>query len=318
MIIIPFLVLVLTFSAVQSQRGSYTGSFTRTTVPTTTETVDSDYAIAVKALIDAGTCNDLTLTTDCEDEAVGYYESFEYNGQRVIISSGAPNHAAETDAYLGGTLSNRFLRCNRWQYAVVPLNPVKSTTTDWSSYENYPYYTGTNNGMGVYGYAISGGTFFDTRAAAGGATALDNELERLDTCLGHSAPTIYQYHYHAAPICIPEDTWLVNDPDECLFIGYMLDGFPIYGRCRHTDGTELLSCWTSTEEVPDHLEDYTYGSLDTSGNTCHLDQANGYEFTAGQTSDGYVGYGYVTTVGFSGVPIGLMGDTHANYCGFTP
>ena len=74
---------------------------------------------------------------------------------------------------------------------------MKSTTTDWSSYENYPYYTGTNNGMGVYGYAISGGTFFDTRAAAGGATALDNELERLDTCLGHSAPTIYQYHYHA-------------------------------------------------------------------------------------------------------------------------
>ena len=92
----------------------------------------------------------------------------------------------------------------------------------------------------------------------------------------------------------------------------------ILGRCRHTDGTELLSCWTSTEEVPDHLEDYTYGSLDTSGNTCHLDQANGYEFTAGQTSDGYVGYGYVTTVGFSGVPIGLMGDTHADYCGFTP
>ena len=88
----------------------------------------------------------------------------------------------------------------RWQYAVLPLNPVKSTTTDWSSYENYPYYTGSNNGMGVYGYAISGGTFFDTRSAAGGATALDNELERLDTCLGHSAPTIYQYHYHAVII----------------------------------------------------------------------------------------------------------------------
>ena len=90
----------------------------------------------------------------------------------------------------------------RWQYAVVPLNPVKSTTTDWSSYENYPYYTGSNNGMGVYGYAISGGTFFDTRSAAGGATALDNELERLDTCLGHSAPTIYQYHYHAVITCL--------------------------------------------------------------------------------------------------------------------
>ena len=119
--------------------------------------------------------------------------------------------------------------------------------------------------MGVYGYAISGGTFFDTRSAAGGATALDNELERLDTCLGHSAPTIYQYHYHAVitcllqifdkynniiltteyfggqcknihsyifqtPLCLPDDTWLASDPDECLFIGYMLDGFPIYGK----------------------------------------------------------------------------------------
>ena len=27
-------------------------------------------------------------------------------------------------------------------------------------------------------------------------TALDNEIERLDTCLGHSAPNIFQYHYH--------------------------------------------------------------------------------------------------------------------------
>ena len=89
------------------------------------------------------------------------------------------------------------------------------------------------------------------------------------------------------------------------------------GKCRHTDGTELESCWTTTEEEPDHLEDYTYG-LTASGATCYLDEANGYEFSAGQTSDGYVGYGYVTTEGFSGVPIGLMGDTHAEYCGFTP
>ena len=79
----------------------------------------------------------------------------------------------------------------------------------------------------------------------------------------------------------------------------------ISGKCRHTDGTELESCWTSTEDEPDHLEDYVYGST-ASGAACYLDEANGYEFTAGQTSDGYVGYGYVTTEGFSGVPIGLI------------
>ena len=70
-------------------------------------------------------------------------------------------------------------------------------------------------------------------------------------------------------------------------------------------------------DEPSHLQDYTFGAT-ASGNDCYLDQANGYEFTEGQTSDGYVGYGYVTTTTFSGVPIGLMGDTFGDTCGFTP
>ena len=63
------------------------------------------------ALIDAGTCDSLTVSENCDTDVTGYFETFEYNGNRVVISSGAPNHAAETDAYVGGTLSNRFLRC---------------------------------------------------------------------------------------------------------------------------------------------------------------------------------------------------------------
>ena len=73
--------------------------------------ISNQYALAVMELIDAGTCADLTVSTNCDTAVTGYFETFEYNGNRVIISSGAPNHAAETDAYLGGTLSNRFLRC---------------------------------------------------------------------------------------------------------------------------------------------------------------------------------------------------------------
>ena len=68
---------------------------------------------------------------------------------------------------------------------------------------------------------------------------------------------------------------------------------------------------------PTHLANYTFGST-ASGTECHLDRANGYEFSEGQASDGYVGYGYITTTGFSGVPIGLMGDTFGDICGFTP
>ena len=73
---------------------------------------------------------------------------------------------------------------------MVPLSPEKSTTTDWSDPDNYPYY-----GMGAYGYATSGGTFFDTRSSSDGDTAWDNEIDTLDTCMGHSNNAL-QYHYH--------------------------------------------------------------------------------------------------------------------------
>ena len=89
------------------------------------------------------------------------------------------------------------------------------------------------------------------------------------------------------------------------------------GRCQHTNGDELESCWTSTASDPSNLDDYTYGNT-ASGTPCYLDEANGYEFTDGQTSDGYIGYAYVTTTEFSGVPIGFMGSEFGDICGFTP
>jgi len=276
-----------------------------------TSSSDSAYAATVKALIDSGTCSSTSVTSNCGDSATGYYETFEYNGQRVIIVSGAPNHAAESELFISSGFFNPNSRCEIWQYSVVPLNPEKSTTTDWSDSDNYPYY-----GMGVYGYATSGGTFFDTRSSPQGDTAWDNEIETLDTCMGHSNEGS-QYHYHGVPYCIPEDTWAADDPSQCQFVGYMLDGFPVYGRCA-IDGVELESCWLANTDDPGHLDDYTFSDTTASGGACMLDQANGYTFEAGQTSDGYVGYAYVTTTEFSGVPIGFMGTEFGDICGFTP
>ena len=34
------------------------------------------------------------------------------------------------------------------------------------------------------------------------------------------------------PYCLPSDTWEANDPTKCLFLGYMLDGFPVYGKTK--------------------------------------------------------------------------------------
>merc|ERR1712018_407721 len=80
---------------------------------------DSSYAATVKALIDAGTCSSVSTTSNCGDDAAGYYETFEYNGNRVIIVSGAPDHEAESELFMGS--SGRFnpnVRCERWQYSV--------------------------------------------------------------------------------------------------------------------------------------------------------------------------------------------------------
>ena len=66
----------------------------------------------VIALIDAGgSCADVDKNTNCGSAATGYYETFEYNGQRVIIVSGAPNHAAETEMFLSDGEPNPNIRC---------------------------------------------------------------------------------------------------------------------------------------------------------------------------------------------------------------
>ena len=58
--------------------------------------------------------------------------------------------------------------------------------------------------MGAYGYATSGGVFFDTRSSADGETAWDNEIDTLDTCMGHSNEAL-QYHYHG--VRLPLAIW---------------------------------------------------------------------------------------------------------------
>ena len=54
----------------------------------------------MNALIDAEVCADVTASNACEGDAdaESYYETYEYKGKRVIITSGSPNHDAEEKA----------------------------------------------------------------------------------------------------------------------------------------------------------------------------------------------------------------------------
>jgi len=259
---------------------------------------DSAYATVVKALIDAGSCADVSYSNVCGDSSTSsaYYETFEYAGWRVVISSGVPKHAAETDLLLPNGRLNPNRRCVAWQYALLPLNPTKGNSF-------------TISNMGTVGWISSGGVIYNHLSNPDGSLAAYEEIESLDSCGGHSDPS-KQYHYHLIPYCWEK----ANDANACQMLGYMKDGFPVYGRCRHTDGSELVSCWTQKSgTVGADYDDFEFDSEGYASGQCHLDESNGYNFPDGS-------YGYVLTDNIFQTPIGYYGNEWrtAQECGFTP
>merc|ERR1711973_1010385 len=64
-----------------------------TTEATTAASGDDDVVTLVKSYIDASTCEEVSTGDSCGDSA-----EFEYNGHRVVINNGIPDHDAENDA----------------------------------------------------------------------------------------------------------------------------------------------------------------------------------------------------------------------------
>ena len=162
----------------------------------------SSYQEQVKALIDSGATTSISSDYDtCGDAATSYYEEFEYNGNRVIISSGIPSHEAEETLLYSDGFFNPNVRCKnynnlwsnltfnillskgeRWQYVVLPLSPSKAS--EWSSSD-----------MGSVGWVSSGGVIYNHLSSTDGSLAAYYEIETLDTCGGHSNEDM-EYHYH--------------------------------------------------------------------------------------------------------------------------
>ncbi len=74
--------------------------------------------------------------------------------------------------------------------------------------------------LGPIGISLNGVPFFN-QYAAGGA-ALGPEINSFDQYDGHPQQS-GMYHYHIEPI------WLTQNKGEDAFLGFLLDGFPVYG-----------------------------------------------------------------------------------------
>merc|ERR1712213_225408 len=200
---------------------------------------DDEVVTRVKGYIDAGTCDSVSSSTTCGDDASSYYTSFTYNGKRVIISNQVPDHDHEDDA----VKANPNEACERYQFIELPLTPSQGSTA-------------TRTSMGTTGLAVTGGAFFNDWSSTDGDVALYNEGASLDSCFGHSSAA-GAYHYHANINCTDAGAATgANDSDECVLIGYYRDGVPVYGLCKDSDGMEMTSCYECT-------------------GTCTLDLANG-------------------------------------------
>lgn len=136
----------------------------------------------------------------------------------VIKSNGIPNHKspyfqstdARYEAY-NGTNTRFNLNPNRIssQNLVfkIPLHPAKASTH-------------ASTPLGPIGVSLNGVPFFNQYA--GPNQPLTNEINSFDQYLGHPQQT-GQYHYHQEP------AYLTAQNGKSAFLGFLLDGFPVYG-----------------------------------------------------------------------------------------
>lgn len=184
----------------------------------------------------AETTDDLADGTTTSDFTVLYEKmynitSIDYSGSEVVIKTDdLPDHKtpfygsghAKYEAYngdnpdfstsinLGGTVSDPVLEDQNLTFR-IPKNPVKSSTHSATS-------------GGPIGIARNGVTFFNQY---NGMNVLldDLEMNNADQYLGHPTPTAAggQYHYHYEP------KYLTATYGDSSFMGFLLDGFPVYG-----------------------------------------------------------------------------------------
>ncbi|MEP4535394.1 MAG: YHYH protein [Cyclobacteriaceae bacterium] len=107
-------------------------------------------------------------------------------------------------------------------------------------------------GLGAMGVAINSVVFFNQQAAPG--DDIFEEENTFDQYEGHPAGD--QYHYHIEPI------WITELKGSDAFLGFLLDGFPVYGPME--DGKEITNAdlddyhghISATKEFPNGVYHY--------------------------------------------------------------
>lgn len=139
------------------------------------------------------------------------------NGFVVLKSNGVPNHPSayfpRTDSRYEADLNPGFRAAPNGQIRPfnlefrIPLNPRKADNA-------------APTRLGPMGIALDGVALYNQYN--GNDQPLTNEIVSFDQCNGHPDP-MGMYHYHVEPVCLTK----IFGRD--ALIGFLLDGFPVYG-----------------------------------------------------------------------------------------
>lgn len=179
-------------------------------------------------------------TKDLPDHKSPFYAQNDshweaYNGSNPKFS---------TAINLMGQISDPDLRAQDITFR-LPLNPVQGRVT-------------TPTSGGAIGIALNGVVIFNQY---NGMRALLDTLEfnNFDQYNGHPTPApSQQYHYHVEPL------WLTKTLGSSALVGFLLDGFPIYGpvengkRLKSADLDRLHGHSHATAEYPQGIYHYHF------------------------------------------------------------
>lgn len=97
-------------------------------------------------------------------------------------------------------------------------------------------------------------------------------------------------------------------------LGWIRDGFPIYGLCQNEAGVTLKNCWAQIDgTVGDNEEDFYHDVEALARGDCHLNACGGMD----NGNDDYRYYATMATAALPMVPACTAG-TQQQICGFSP
>jgi hypothetical protein len=135
-------------------------------------------------------------TTSLPDHKSPYYQGTQWSAKYEAYNGANANFTINPHRIAQSALTFK-----------IPLNPAVATVHSATP-------------MGAIGISLNGVPFFN-QYAAGGAP-LTGEINSFDQYYGHPQQQ-GMYHYHAEPF------YLTTAKGKDAFLGFLLDGFPVYG-----------------------------------------------------------------------------------------